>query len=57
MPARPSSQLRRQELASGVPINLVQRSLGRARLSTTMIYLNVSGPEERRYGERFWTAS
>ena len=44
-------------LGADVPINLVQRWLGHARLSTTMIYLNVSGPEERRYAERFWGAT
>ncbi len=41
-------------LQSGVPITLVQRWMGHARLSTTSIYLNVSGPEERAFAKRFW---
>ena len=44
-------------LGADVPVNLVQRWLGHAQLSTTMIYLNVSGSEERRYAERFWGRS
>ena len=41
-------------LHSGVPITLVQRWMGHARLSTTAIYLNVSGPEEFAFARRFW---
>ncbi len=41
-------------LQSGVPITLVQRWMGHARLSTTAIYLEVSGPEERFFATRFW---
>jgi len=33
-------------LQSGVPLTLVQRWMGHARLATTAIYLNVSGPDE-----------
>lgn len=41
-------------LQSGVPITLVQRWMGHARLSTTAIYLEVSGPEERFFATRYW---
>src|SRR5581483_137850 len=43
-------------LQAGVPINLVQRWLGHARLSTTAIYADVLGPEELSFAERFWSA-
>ena len=39
---------------SGVPLNLVQRWLGHARLPTTAIYANVVGPEEIAIAERMW---
>jgi integrase len=39
---------------SGVPINLVQRWLGHARLETTAIYLQATGPEEREIAARMW---
>lgn len=39
---------------SGVPINLVQRWLGHARLETTSIYLQAQGPEERAFAARMW---
>lgn len=44
-------------LQSGVPLTLVQRWLGHARLTTTAIYAEVSGPEERGFAESFhrWT--
>lgn len=42
---------------SGVPITLVQKWLGHSRLSTTAIYLNVSGPEEISFARRMWKAS
>jgi site-specific recombinase XerD len=41
-------------LQSGVPLNLVQRWHGHARMSTTAIYADVSGPEERAFAARFW---
>lgn len=44
-------------LRSGVPVTLVKRWLGHARLSTTEIYLDVIGPEEREFAARMWTAS
>jgi integrase/recombinase XerD len=41
-------------LQSGAPLNLVQRWLGHARISTTAIYANASGPEELAFAARFW---
>lgn len=37
-----------------VPVNLVQRWLGHARLETTMIYLDAVGDEEREFAARMW---
>lgn len=39
----------------GVPVNLVQRWLGHARLETTAIYLQAMGHEEREIAARMWT--
>lgn len=41
-------------LQAGVPLTLLQRWMGHSRLSTTTIYLAVSGPEERELAARFW---
>ncbi len=41
-------------LQAGVPLNIVQRWLGHARLSTTAIYTEAAGPEERAFAARFW---
>jgi integrase/recombinase XerD len=41
-------------LQSGVPLSLVQRWLGHARMSTTAIYADVSGPEEVGFAKKFW---
>lgn len=41
-------------LQAGVPITLLQRWLGHAKLSTTAIYATASGPEERAMAKRFW---
>lgn len=43
-------------LRSGVPINLVKRWLGHARLETTEIYLQAVGVEEREIAARMWNA-
>jgi integrase/recombinase XerD len=42
-------------VVSGVPLNLVQRWLGHAQLTTTAIYADAIGPEERQIAERMWT--
>jgi integrase len=39
---------------AGIPITLLQRWLGHARLSTTAIYTEVSGPEEFQFAKRYW---
>ena len=39
---------------SGVPLNLVQKWLGHAQLSTTAIYADAVGPEEYAIAERMW---
>ncbi|WEX08255.1 site-specific integrase [Chelativorans sp. AA-79] len=44
-------------LEAGVPMNLVQRWLGHAHWSTTAIYADVVGPEERGFAERLWQAT
>lgn len=44
-------------IQAGVPLTLVQRWMGHARLSTTAIYLDVSGPEEIAFARQFWRAS
>ncbi len=38
----------------GVPLNLVQRWLGHASITTTSIYLQALGPEERELAGRMW---
>ena len=37
-----------------VPLNLVQRWMGHARISTTAIYTDASGDEEAAFAARFW---
>ncbi|MCB1474834.1 MAG: site-specific integrase [Rhodobiaceae bacterium] len=39
---------------TGVPLNLVQKWLGHAQMSTTAIYTNAVGPEERAIAQRMW---
>jgi site-specific recombinase XerD len=39
---------------AGIPITLLQRWMGHARLETTAIYTNVCGPEEREIARKFW---
>ena len=41
-------------LQAGAPLNLVQRWLGHAQISTTAIYADACGPEERAFADRFW---
>lgn len=42
-------------IQSGVPLNLVQRWLGHARMETTAIYLQAMGAEERDIAARMWS--
>jgi integrase/recombinase XerD len=39
-----------------VPLNLLQRWVGHARLSSTAVYTSVCGDEETAFAERFWGA-
>jgi integrase len=41
-------------IQKGIPVHLVQRWMGHAQASTTAIYMNVMGREERRFAERMW---
>lgn len=41
-------------VTSDVPLNMAQKWLGHARLSTTAIYTNATGPEEKQIAERMW---
>jgi site-specific recombinase XerD len=38
----------------GVPLNIIQRWLGHARIETTAIYASALGREERRLAQRAW---
>jgi integrase len=40
---------------AGIPLNLVQRWLGHAQLSTTAIYADAIGPEEQAIAARMWS--
>ena len=42
-------------IEKGIPRNLVQRWLGHAQLSTTAIYADAVGEEERHIAARLWT--
>jgi integrase len=44
-------------LQASVPLNVVQKWLGHARISTTAIYAAVAGPEEMLFAERFWQSA
>ena len=41
-------------IASGVPLNMVQKWMGHADIKTTAIYTNAVGLEERELAERMW---
>ncbi|WP_375415055.1 tyrosine-type recombinase/integrase [uncultured Bradyrhizobium sp.] len=41
-------------LQGGVPPHLIQRWMGHAQLSTTVIYMNVCGPDELALARRLW---
>ena len=42
-------------IEKGIQLNLVQRWLGHAQLSTTAIYADAVGEEERYIAARLWT--
>ncbi len=39
-----------------VPLTMVQKWMGHARLESTAVYLQVTGPEERRFAACMWSA-
>ncbi|HEY4359727.1 MAG TPA: tyrosine-type recombinase/integrase [Bryobacteraceae bacterium] len=41
-------------VTSDVPLNMTQKWLGHARITTTAIYTNAVGPEEQKIAERMW---
>jgi site-specific recombinase XerD len=41
-------------IEKGIPLNLVQRWLGHAQLSTTAIYADAVGEEERGIAAKLW---
>ena len=45
-----------QAVSSGVPLNMVQKWLGHAQLSTTVIYADAVGAEEQSIMQRMWDA-
>jgi integrase len=42
-------------VVSNVPLNMTQKWLGHAKLTTTAIYADATGPEEKQLAERMWT--
>lgn len=42
-------------VVSNIPLNMAQKWLGHAQLSTTAIYADATGPEEKQIAERMWT--
>jgi len=44
-------------VSAGIPLNLVQKWLGHAQLTTTAIYANAVGAEEKDIARRMWTAA
>lgn len=40
--------------SAGVPVTLIQRWLGHSQIKSTLVYLQIMGPEERRFAERLW---
>ena len=41
-------------VSAGIPLNLVQKWLGHAQLSTTTIYADAVGEEEKGIASRMW---
>ncbi|MCA7117843.1 MAG: hypothetical protein LGL72_00085 [Acidibrevibacterium sp.] len=40
--------------AAGIPLNLLQKWLGHAQLTTTAIYANATGAEEKNIASKMW---
>jgi integrase/recombinase XerD len=45
-----------EAVLNGVPLNMLQKWMGHARLETTAIYANVLGEEERTLARRTWSS-
>ncbi len=43
-----------EAIRSGVPLNLLQKWMGHASMTTTAIYANASGAEELAIADRMW---
>jgi integrase/recombinase XerD len=41
-------------VSAGIPLNLVQKWLGHAQLSTTTVYADAVGAEEKDIAQRMW---
>ena len=41
-------------VSAGIPLNLVQKWLGHAQLTTTAIYANAVGTEEKDIAKKMW---
>jgi integrase/recombinase XerD len=41
-------------ISAGVPLSLLQRWMGHAKVETTMLYLEMMDAEERGFAERMW---
>ena len=39
---------------AGIPVTLLQRWLGHARLASTAVYTDVAGPEEMQLIQHYW---
>jgi integrase/recombinase XerD len=44
-------------LQAGIPLNVTQKWMGHASLTTTAIYAEASGPEEIGFAEQFWRSN
>ena len=42
-------------ISENIPLTIVQKWLGHARLETTAIYLGATGDEEREFAKRLWS--
>jgi integrase len=51
---RAPARLRGAAVSAGIPLNLVQKWLGHAQLSTTAIYADAVGAEEKDIARRMW---
>ena len=43
-----------EAVSKGIPLNMLQKWLGHAQLSTTAIYANAVGEEEKNIASKMW---